>query len=52
MNFPRMDATPGDRCAIDLDMTLVTELPRTDATPGEKYVFGLDSASVLWWRYV
>ena len=20
MNFPRMDATPGDRCAIDLDL--------------------------------
>ena len=31
MNFPRMDATLGDRCAIDLDMTLVTEFPRTDA---------------------
>ena len=46
MNFPRMDATPGDRCAIDLDMMLVTEFPRTDATPGEKYVFGLDSRTV------
>ena len=46
MNFPRMDATPGDRCAIDLDMMLVTEFPWTDATPGEKYVFGLDSRTV------
>ena len=46
LNFPRMDATPGDRCTIDLDMTLVTEFPRTDATPGEKHVFGLDSRTV------
>ena len=46
MNFPQMDATPGDRCAIELDMTLVTEFPRTDATLGEKYVFGLDSRTV------
>ena len=46
VNFPQMDATPGGRCAIDLDMTLVTEFPWTDATPGEKYVFGLDSRTV------
>ena len=41
-----MDAAPGDRCAIDLDLTLVTEFPQTDATPGEKYVFVLDSRTV------
>ena len=45
-NFPWRDATPGDRCKIDLDVMLVTEFPRTDATPGEKYVFGLDSRTV------
>ena len=44
--FSRMDATPGDRSTIDLDMTLVTKFPRTDAIPGEKYVFGLDSRTV------
>ena len=40
MNFPRMDVAPGDRCAIDLNLTLVTEFP------GEKYVFELDSRTV------
>ena len=35
MCFPQTDATPGDRCAIDLDVTTVTDFPRTDATPGE-----------------
>ena len=46
MNFPRMDATPGDRCAIDLDMMLVTEFPRTDATPGDRYVIGREVMTV------
>ena len=46
MCFPRTDATPGDRCAIDLDMTIATDFPRTDATPGERYVIGLDITTV------
>ena len=46
MNFPRLDATPGDRCAIDLDTTLVTEFPRTGATPGDRYVIGLEVMTV------
>ena len=36
-NFPRMDATPGERCAIGLDITTVTSFPWTRATLGEMY---------------
>ena len=46
MNFPRMDATPGDSCTIDLDMMLVTEFPRTDATPGDRYAIGREVMTV------
>ena len=46
MCFPRTDATPGERCAIDLDMRLATDFPQTDATPGERYVIGLDITTV------
>ena len=46
MCFPRTDATPGERCAINLDVTIATDFPRTDATPGERYVIGLDTTTV------
>ena len=35
MCFPRKSSTSGERCAIDLDVTIVTNFPRTGATPGE-----------------
>ena len=34
-DFPRVDATPGERCAIGLDSTTVTSVPRTSSNPGE-----------------
>ena len=34
--YPRLDATPGDRCPSDLHMTTSSGFPRTDATPGER----------------
>ena len=37
-DFPRTDATPGERCAIGLDITTVKNFPRTGATPGEMCV--------------
>ena len=46
MCFPRTDATPGDRCTIDLYMMIATDFPQTDATPGERYVIGLDTTPV------
>ena len=38
--------SPGERCAIDLDITTVTNSPRTDATPGERCAIDLDITTV------
>ena len=46
-DFPRTDATPGERCMIGLTVTTVTDFPRTDATPGERCAIGLDSTTVM-----
>ena len=45
MCFPRKSSIPGVRCAIDLDITTVTNSPRMDATPSERCAIDLDITS-------
>ena len=44
--FSPADATPGERCAIDLDMTTVKNFLRTDASLGERCAIDLDVTTV------
>ena len=42
MNFPRMDATPGEKYVFDVDSRTVPNFPRLDATLGEWCAIDLD----------
>ena len=43
---PLTDATPGERCAINLDVSIATDFPLDGCYPGERYVIGVDITTV------
>ena len=44
--FPRTDATPGEKYVFGLDSRTVPNFPRLDATPGDRYVIGREVMTV------